>query len=83
MPVLNWLELLPTETKDARPSLWVAYASALTMMGKPIGQIEETLQSAEAALHRIQHNDKTRDLIGHVAAIRAMIAIPQNQMRPS
>ena len=29
-PVLNWLESLPTTVLDARPSLWVTYASALT-----------------------------------------------------
>src|SRR5205823_292866 len=28
--VLNWLESLPTTIVDARPSLWVTYASALT-----------------------------------------------------
>ena len=26
-PVLNWLESLPTTVLDARPSLWVTYAS--------------------------------------------------------
>ena len=34
-PVLHWLESLPTEVLDARPSLWVTYASALSMVGKP------------------------------------------------
>ncbi len=33
--VLNWLESLPTTILDARPSLWVTYASALTMTGQP------------------------------------------------
>ncbi len=33
-PVLNWLESLPTTVLDARPSLWVMYASALTMAGQ-------------------------------------------------
>ncbi len=28
-PVLNWLESLPAAVLDARPSLWVMYASAL------------------------------------------------------
>jgi len=31
VPVLSWLESLPTTVLDARPSLWVTYASALTM----------------------------------------------------
>ena len=30
-PVLNWLESLPTTVLDARPSLWVTYASALML----------------------------------------------------
>jgi LuxR family maltose regulon positive regulatory protein len=79
-PVLNWLESLPEESLDAKPSLWVAYASTLTMIGKPVDRIEKILQSAEAALQVAQPDDEIRDLIGHVAAIRAMLAIPQNQI---
>ena len=79
-PVLNWLESLPVELMDARPSLWVAYASALTMIGKPVDSIENILQSAEVALQSVGPDDKVRDLIGQVAAIRAMLAIPQNQV---
>jgi LuxR family maltose regulon positive regulatory protein len=79
-PVLNWLGSLPAELMDARPSLWVAYASALTIVGKPADSIEEILQAAEAALQDTQPDDKIRDHIGHVAAIRAMLAIPQNQV---
>ena len=79
-PVLNWLKSLPTEVLDARPSLWVTYASASSMVGKPISSIEEMLQAAEAALQDAEPDDKTRDLLGHVAAIRAMLAVPQNQV---
>ena len=79
-PVLNWLEALPAELMDSRPSLWVTYASTLTMIGKPVASIEEILQAAENALQNTQSDDKTRDLFGHVAAIRAMLAIPQNQI---
>ncbi len=78
--VLNWLESLPTTILDARPSLWVTYASALTMTGHPISSVEEKLQAAEAALQKAEPDDKTRDLVGHIAAIRAMLAIPANQM---
>jgi LuxR family maltose regulon positive regulatory protein len=79
-PVVNWLESLSAEVMDARPSLWVAFASALTMVGKPVDGIEAILRSAEAALQNAEPDDKTRDLIGQVAAIRAMLAIPQNQV---
>jgi len=78
--VLNWLESLPTTILDARPSLWVTYASALTMTGHPISSVEEKLQAAEAALQKAEPDDKTRDLVGHIAAIRAMLAIPANQV---
>ncbi len=33
-PVLNWLESLPKTVLDARPSLWMTYASALMMTGQ-------------------------------------------------
>src|SRR5437868_11537384 len=49
-PVLNWLESLPKTVLDARPSLLVTYASALTMSGQPISSVEEKLQAAETAL---------------------------------
>ena len=78
--VLNWLESLPTTILDARPSLWVTYASALTMTGQPISSVEEKLQAAEAALQEAEPDDKTRDLVGHIAAIRAMLAVTRNQV---
>jgi LuxR family maltose regulon positive regulatory protein len=77
-PVLNWLASLPTTVLDARPSLWVMYASALSMTGQLSG-VEEKLQAAEAALQEIEPDDKTRNLIGHIAAIRALLAATQHQ----
>jgi LuxR family transcriptional regulator, maltose regulon positive regulatory protein len=79
-PVLRWLESLPTEVLDARPSLWVTYASASSMIGKPISSIENMLQAAEVALQDAEADDKTRDLIGHIAAIRAMVAFHHRQV---
>jgi LuxR family transcriptional regulator, maltose regulon positive regulatory protein len=79
-PVLHWLESLPTEVLDARPSLWVTYASASSMVGKPVRSIEKMLQAAEAALQDAEANDKPRDLLGHIAAIRAMLAVHHNQV---
>jgi LuxR family maltose regulon positive regulatory protein len=79
-PVLNWLESLPTELMNARPSLWVAYASALTIVGRPVDSIEKILQSAEDALKNTPLDNEIRDLIGQIAAIRAMLAVPQNQI---
>ena len=78
-PVLNWLASLPTTVLDARPSLWVMYASALSMTGQLAG-VEEKLQAAEAALQDAEMDDKTRNLIGHIAAIRALLAAAQYQV---
>jgi len=78
-PVLNWLASLPAEVMNIRPSLWVAYASVATMAGKPVDDIREILQSAEAALDGAPRNDKNRDLLGQIAAIRAMLAVSQNE----
>lgn len=79
-PVLNWLESLPAKIMDAKPSLGVAYATTLTMVGKPVGHIEEILKTVEAALKDSEPNEEIRNLIGQVAANRAMLAIPQNQV---
>ena len=55
------------------------------MVGQPIHKIEEVLQSAEAAvdaatLEGTRPDEKTRDLIGHIASIRAMLAVFQNKV---
>jgi LuxR family transcriptional regulator, maltose regulon positive regulatory protein len=78
-PVLQWLESLPKTALDARPSLWVMYASALTMTGFLPG-VEEKLQAAEAAMQGTEPDDTTKDVVGQIAAIRAMLAVPANQL---
>lgn len=76
-PVLRWLASLPQSALDARPALWVTYASALTVTGQQINSVEEKLQAAEAALSDAEMDQHTRDLIGHIATIRAMLAGPR------
>jgi ATP/maltotriose-dependent transcriptional regulator MalT len=78
-PVLHWLESLPKTVLDARPSLWVMHASALSMTGQLTG-VEQKLQAAEAALQGAEPDDKTRNLVGHIAAIRALLAAAENQV---
>jgi ATP/maltotriose-dependent transcriptional regulator MalT len=75
-PVLNWLESLPTTELDARPSLWVMYASAVLFVGQNTA-VEQKLQAAEAALQEAEPDDKTRDLIGWIASMRATLAVIQ------
>ncbi len=77
-PVLHWLGSLPASVLDARPSLWVTYASSMMMSGKPSG-VERKLQAAEAALKNAGPDRNTRNLVGHIAAVRALLAAAQNQ----
>jgi LuxR family maltose regulon positive regulatory protein len=77
-PVRNWLDSMPKVELDARPSLWVMYASALLMAGQITG-VEQKLQAAEKALQSAEQDDKSRDLIGHIAAIRATLAVSKHQ----
>ena len=72
-PVIRWLESLPTAVLDARPSLWVTYASSLMMSGKPSG-VETKLKAAETALQKAEPDGRIRNLVGHIAAVRALVA---------
>lgn len=76
-PVLNWLETLPREVLDARPLLWVMYASALGTTGH-ITTIEQKLQAAETALQAAEPDDKQYTIRGYIAAVRALHATPQS-----
>ena len=71
-PVLNWLESLPKTALDARPSLWVRYATLLLVSAETTG-VEEKLQAAESALQGTNLDARTRDLIGQIAAARATL----------
>ena len=79
VPVLGWLESLPKAALDARPSLWVMYASALLFVNQTSG-VEAKLRAAEIALQAAEPDDETRDHLGHVASIRATLAIPKQQV---
>jgi LuxR family transcriptional regulator, maltose regulon positive regulatory protein len=76
--VLNWLESLPTTILDARPALWVAYVTLLTFAGDQT--VELKLQAAEAALSGAEPGGTTQNLLGHIAALRAMLAVPQHDV---
>jgi LuxR family transcriptional regulator, maltose regulon positive regulatory protein len=76
--ILSWLESLPRSVMDARPGLWVRSATSELMAGQATG-VEEKLHAAEAAvaasLQGAEPDEKTRDLIGQIAAIRATLAL--------
>src|SRR5579859_5077196 len=76
--VLSWLGSLPKTVLDARPSLWVRYATLLLVRAEMTG-VEEKLQAAESALQGANLDERTRDLIGQIAAVRATLALTPYQ----
>ncbi|MCB9152297.1 MAG: AAA family ATPase [Caldilineaceae bacterium] len=80
MPIRHWLASLPEAEFRAKPALRVMYASVLTMTGRLHDNIDEILQAAETALQDAAPDDKTADLLGQIAANRAMLAVPKNQV---
>jgi LuxR family maltose regulon positive regulatory protein len=77
-PIVAWLSSLPEEVLDARPSLRALYAMVLLGGGRTAG-IAEMLDAAEAAVDRQAGDEATRDLLGQVAATRAMLALSQHR----
>ncbi len=78
-PILHWLGSLPTTVLDARPSLWVTHAQVLLASGQTTG-IEQKLQAAERELRDAEWDDRTRDLVGRIASVRAMLALSQHHV---
>jgi LuxR family maltose regulon positive regulatory protein len=78
IPVLNWLESLPTRLLDAKPSLWVMYAEVLTTRGR-LAESDQAYQAAETALGDARQDAVTRDLLGRIANGRASLAGLQRQ----
>lgn len=82
-PIRKWLESLPKATLDARPSLWVTYASTLLFGGQPAA-VEQKLRAAEAAiaatLQGTEPDSRTNDLTGRIASMRATLAVMQHDV---
>jgi LuxR family maltose regulon positive regulatory protein len=76
-PVLGWLATLPSAVLDAHPALWVTYASALLFVQQVTG-VEAKLTAAEAVLPDDDPDATVRDLLGHIAVIRATVAVTQH-----
>jgi len=79
MAMLDWLQSLPKTVLNARPSLWWSYASLLLVNGQTTG-VDEKLDAAESALQGTEAEDKTRNLIGQIAAARATLALTRYQL---
>ena len=78
-PIINWLATLPSTVLDARPSLWVTYASVLLISGQ-LSAAEEKLQEAERVLRSQSVDEMDKDIYGRIATIRATIAVVHNQV---
>ncbi len=78
-PVLRWLDSLPFSVMNERPSLWVMYGGATMISGHP-SQVEPKLKAAEAALQGEPETERTRDLIGQIAGMRALVAASKNDI---
>ncbi|SHN33953.1 LuxR C-terminal-related transcriptional regulator [Gracilibacillus kekensis] len=76
--VLKWLKHQKQSTLDKQPSLWVTYASALLIVGQSNG-VEQKLSAAEAALNSKDLDEPEGDIIGHIASIRATLAVTRNK----
>lgn len=77
--VLTWLESLPEAELVARPALRVALLTLLTFAGRAVSSVEEQLDAAEAALTGSDSDESARNELGHIAALRAMLAIPHSR----
>ncbi|WP_338042710.1 LuxR C-terminal-related transcriptional regulator [Paenibacillus fonticola] len=77
-PVMKWLDSLQDKEFNARPSLWVMYASALLLSGQMNG-VEQKLHAVETAVIELEQDSVTKDLIGHIACIRATLAVSNHQ----
>ena len=55
------------------------YASTLLFVGQHTA-VEQKLQAAEATLHNVVLDDKTKDLVGRIASMRATLAVIQNDV---
>jgi len=72
-PVLNWLTSLSPSIMNDRPSLWVMYGWTL-MIAHQNAEVESKLQSAAIVLAGNVQDENSRDLVGSIAALRAMLA---------
>lgn len=79
VPILHWLQSLETAVFQARPTLWLTYASTLLAVSQ-LATVEEKVQAAENALQGDPSDPKTREFIGRIASIRATVAVATHQV---
>nr|WP_028596428.1 LuxR C-terminal-related transcriptional regulator [Paenibacillus assamensis] len=77
-PALTWLDSLSHTQLNGQPALWVLYASALLMIGR-VSEVESKLKAAEQVIQLAGKNEANQDLLGHIASIRATIAVSKHE----
>ncbi len=73
MTLLAWLTALPEELIRTRPNLCLYHAWILVLTGR-LEAVEPRLQQAEQYLPQPAASTETREMLGHVTAIRAYVA---------
>ena len=71
--VSKWLGALPSVTLDERPRLWVTFAWVMWINYQSLAA-EDKLNRADATLENAKSEYERRELIGQIAAMRAMLA---------
>jgi len=83
-PILEWLESLPSDVLNTRPSLWWRHAAMLLINGQTMG-VADKLQAAESGLANILQGTvpdaQTRNLIGLIAMASATLALTRYDVK--
>jgi LuxR family maltose regulon positive regulatory protein len=72
--LLRWIDALPTDLTQRRPSFLLAKAWALTFAGAS-EQIEMLLQQVEAQIEKQGETPAGREILGNVTALRAFFTL--------
>jgi len=72
--IIQYLDALPGNLGQTRPSLTVTYAWAMMFAGRN-RDLESILQSAEANIHSHQDTSPFHDLLGQIASMRGLMGI--------
>jgi LuxR family maltose regulon positive regulatory protein len=77
--LLRWIHALPKEVAYSRPWLCIHQAWPLTFAGQP-DAVEPLLRQVERQVPTVDATPEDREILGHVAAMRAMLAVIRGDM---
>jgi LuxR family maltose regulon positive regulatory protein len=78
--LLRWIDALPEEVAQSRPWLCIHQAWPLTFAGRA-DAVEPLFQQVEQQLSRGDPTPEHKEILGNVAAMRAMLATMRGDMR--